>query len=532
MLRVLFSFLLVSPLCLSSSCGGVTTHSISLPQPKDQNSKSRSSTAQSIRITPYYTTISLPANFLPSFNHDLMGGVLSWFSNVLSIQQLIHPLDISPLANTNCGSFFINATATNLTYSDTDFLVFVDVSQTSSDNYGYAEVCGQDADLNFPLVGFIHIESSALQTYSYEQVFAGVAHQIAHILAFNSEYFGQYLDNSGIEHGYENVVVSDYERNHTVNKVKTTAVVQHARQEFSCSDIDGVELEDQGTTGVTLNHWEKRIMNNDFMVADLAITDIVYSSITLALFEDSGWYTVNYLYTDDIQWGSKAGCPFLFEKCILNQVATSSFFNTANYTAQCDNTRLNKGHTNLIYYQSPIPSYDQYLGDAYTGGDYYADYCPYVQFSLDGNCRGLGPEQTSVNSDYGESIGSDSRCFEGNYSLSGNSLWHVGCHKVVCFDTYVDVYLGDQAVSCPFTGGFVGLPGYQGFVNCYLSQDVCRQKPCPNACSGLGICEGGVCQCFNGTVGGDCRMFSFEPGNGNSFGRIIMGGAILVINLI
>ena len=36
-----------------------------------------------------------------------------------------------------------------------------------------------------------------------------------------------------------------------------------------------------------------------------------YSAISLALFEDSGWYQVNYTRAGKLDWGYKMGCPFV-----------------------------------------------------------------------------------------------------------------------------------------------------------------------------------------------------------------------------
>jgi len=35
------------------------------------------------------------------------------------------------------------------------------------------------------------------------------------------------------------------------------------------------------------------------------------SDMTLALFEDSGWYIPNYDYSVEMQWGKNQGCSFL-----------------------------------------------------------------------------------------------------------------------------------------------------------------------------------------------------------------------------
>ena len=40
---------------------------------------------------------------------------------------------------------------------------------------------------------------------------------------------------------------------------------------FNCNSMVGLELESSGGSGTAGSHWEKRLMRNDFMVADNVI---------------------------------------------------------------------------------------------------------------------------------------------------------------------------------------------------------------------------------------------------------------------
>jgi hypothetical protein len=84
--------------------------------------------------------------------------------------------------------------------------------------------------------------------------------------------------------------------------------------------MSGLELETDGGEQSAGAHWEKRILGNEFMVADADIEDVVYSDITFALFEDSGWYQVDYTYTMPIIWGRNAGCEWFTLKCIDSSI--------------------------------------------------------------------------------------------------------------------------------------------------------------------------------------------------------------------
>ena len=114
--------------------------------------------------------------------------------------------------------------------------------------------------------------------------------------------------------------------------------------------MNGLELESSGGGGSAGAHWEKRLMRNDFMVADNDIQDVIYSDITLALFEDSGWYQVDYDYTTGNIWGKNEGCDFIEDKCVQNGIpAFPEFCNDGNNVERCDFMHLHKGYCSLIY---------------------------------------------------------------------------------------------------------------------------------------------------------------------------------------
>jgi len=41
----------------------------------------------------------------------------------------------------------------------------------------------------------------------------------------------------------------------------------------------------------------------------------VYSRITLALMEDTGWYSANYSMAQELGWGKNLGCNFAMKSC-------------------------------------------------------------------------------------------------------------------------------------------------------------------------------------------------------------------------
>ena len=101
---------------------------------------------------------------------------------------------------------------------------------------------------------------------------------------------------------------------HTVSTFVTPRVVTEARRHFACDTLEGAELENQGGEGTALTHWEKRIFENEAMTG-VHTQNPVYSNMTLALLEDSGWYRPDYSVAGVVQFGAGLGCEFATKSC-------------------------------------------------------------------------------------------------------------------------------------------------------------------------------------------------------------------------
>ena len=57
----------------------------------------------------------------------------------------------------------------------------------------------------------------------------------------------------------------------------------------------GLELEDFGGVDTASSHWEQRILSMEFMIGYISSAAPV-SVFSFAVFEDSGWYKMNWDY--------------------------------------------------------------------------------------------------------------------------------------------------------------------------------------------------------------------------------------------
>lgn len=69
-----------------------------------------------------------------------------------------------------------------------------------------------------------------------------------------------------------------------------------------------MKLENEGKASSKATHWEKTLVENEYMVAAMLAHNDVYSNFTFALLEDSGWYLPSYRNTDPMVWGKNQGC--------------------------------------------------------------------------------------------------------------------------------------------------------------------------------------------------------------------------------
>ena len=98
-----------------------------------------------------------------------------------------------------------------------------------------------------------------------------------------------------------------------------------ARDIFGCDTLSGAELENQPTgAGCYGSHWEQRNSMHEVMAATTVSSVTVYSALTLAALEDSGWYRANYSLTDPVLWGRRRGCGFVDSLCVQGGAASDS----------------------------------------------------------------------------------------------------------------------------------------------------------------------------------------------------------------
>jgi hypothetical protein len=239
--------------------------------------------------------------------------------------------------------------------------------------------------------------------------------------------------------------------------------------------------------------------------------EVVISDMTLALFEDSGWYTVNYYTGGLFRYGKNQGCNFLKTKCI--QDGSTQFPNEfsvkENPATMCLAGRTGKGFSSLTTMKTSIQPEFNYWDNLYKAGFEAADYCPVAWPSeVDGYFFGFSCSMGKpANSIYGEIIGLDSSCFVSNLTRKGDKLntEKATCFKVSCdyskmkYTVSIAISSG-YSVECPTEGGKMSVSGLDGEFLCPDFNLICTQSI---------ICNDAI-DCINKKVIGQVGSYNYK----------------------
>ena len=363
-----------------------------------------------------------------------------------------------------------------------------------------------EADTHRPLVGLLTIstEKTFFSKNKVEQYFSEVIlHELTHALGFINGMF-QYFPN-GLDATLGKSIIREYER----TMIITPKVVETAKKYFNCSNIIGVELEDQGMEGSTGSHWDQRILLGDYMGAVIYQEEMVISEFTLALLEDSGWYKANYYTGGLMRFGKNKGCAFIEKNCLSPDYISefdNEFFDINDaYAPSCSAGRQSRTYSILNTYIQYDPKYRYNFAYYYaeqiyrSGSTYTADYCfthgqnelEYQTTYFTGNCQygngnygnniyyinqttnftEKGHPNSELPPELGEKYSDTSFCImssltpPGKYKMYG-SIVHSMCYQIHCSSSSLTIQINNDLIICPREGGNVKVEGYDGYLHC------------------------------------------------------------------
>ena len=239
----------------------------------------RSSSTSPIRLKFYYINFDLgseTANDL--FEKTVTAEAATFYSEFLSVYTLEDPLVLTDVED--CGGVQVPSVHREWGVW-ADVLIYVTTDDTENADYiSYANPCAHQVDgRKNVLAGRIMINNERFNALNKDQQIWQIKHQVGHILAFDSTLYPLYHKSDGAQFLFSEVVISTTVRGISKFLVKSPEVLKKARTNFGCDSLHGVELENDDGSALPGNHWDMRVMFNDYMSADAG--DLPYiSSIT------------------------------------------------------------------------------------------------------------------------------------------------------------------------------------------------------------------------------------------------------------
>eukprot|EP01137_Pigoraptor_chileana_P025367 Opistho-2@94764 len=370
-----------------------------------------------------------------------------------------------------------------------DLVIFVTGRPVFGNTIAWALSCEYDASSGRPIGGHINIgmrnikvDNSLLDNYNIRVV----VHELSHVLGF-----------SGGVPAYNNIIkqLSDPGKGTTVPFITSPKVLAQVRAQYNCPTMQGAPIEDFGGSGTAGSHWEKRIFRNEYMTGS-AEQNSVISAVSLALFEDLGYYKPDYTKAETLAFGNGAGCTVATQLCSqwTGEFAICKDDPSAARPPRCTADGIAQAYCNTASFTSSLQSYYQYFSSPSVGGsDQLADFCPYYVGYSNGDCRDTTQnpniQRTNVMDATGAYFSDSSRCFistviKSGYSKSGASA---NCYPMTCDNTNkkIVVTIGSGSSSaftadCTAAGTItVNKNGYSGTVTCPSYAAFCGGSAAP-----------------------------------------------------
>ncbi|KAL7549652.1 hypothetical protein ACHAWF_012920 [Thalassiosira exigua] len=275
-------------------------------------------------------------------------------------------------------------------------------------------------------------------------------------------------------------------------EIRTPKVIEVVRNHFDCMTLTGARLEarSRGVLGCFGGFLDERLFFGEQVTgfqlssAQNGNEGLAITPLTLALLEDTSWYSSNYTLSTKISFGHGAGCQFAHaggcsaEADSLTKVTTQSegFHCEDIGKTGCDASHAFKAKCDSFRpVSSTIPSAHDLFAGSSSSRD---DICPmHIRAAV--SCADEGAAEVIP----GEVYGKSSKCF---VTDRGEPLCLVGtCNKKT---QSIDVRFEDEVFSCDHDGQIIDTNNGLRIL-CPRIAAVCPNLVCPSSCSGRGVCD-------------------------------------------
>ncbi|GET86514.1 GP63, leishmanolysin [Leishmania tarentolae] len=363
----------------------------------------------------------------------LLPQALQLHTERLKVRQVQGTWKVTGMVGNICGSFKVPQAHIAKGLSNTDFVLYVASVPSEPDVLACATTCQVFSD-GRPAVGVINIPAASIAPRYSQWILRATAHEMAHALGFSKKFFKA----AGILQIIPDIRGKPFD----FLVIGSSTVVAKAREQYGCETLEYMELEDQGGEGSAGSHIKMRNAQDELMAP--AAAGGYYTALTMAIFQDLGFYQADFSKAEAMPWGKDAGCAFFTRKCMEKGVTKwpAMFCNDAQSIMRCPSNRLSIG-TCSITEADQLPAQFHYFTDASLRGlSSFMDYCPVVQPYSTGSCA-RSPSEASTSLKAFNLFSDAARCFDGKFRTSGDISQSTGytglCANVRC-DTTMRTY--------------------------------------------------------------------------------------------
>ncbi|GET94019.1 GP63, leishmanolysin [Leishmania tarentolae] len=340
----------------------------------------------------------------------------------LKVRQVQGKWKVTDMVGKVCSTFKVPKAHITKGLSNTDFVLYVASVPSEPGVLAWAVICQSFPD-GRPAVGVINIPAANIVSRYNHAVTRVVAHEMAHALGFSRKLF----KSTGMLHNISNV----RGKPGSVPVINSSTVVAKARQHYGCDTLEYLELEDQGGASLVGSHIKMRNAQDELMASAAAAG--YYTALTMAIFQDLGFYQADFSKAEVMPWGKDAGCAFLSNKCMKKNITKwpAMFCNSTEQPFRCPTNRLALGTCVITHNKTAVPPYFQYFTEKHlSGSSALMDYCPVVVVYRSGSCaQSAAAASFSFNA---FNLFSDAaRCIDGSFKPK-RSNWTIPSYGAMC----------------------------------------------------------------------------------------------------
>nr|CAJ2467817.1 unnamed protein product [Leishmania braziliensis] len=322
----------------------------------------------------------------------------------LRVRQVQGSWRVTGMMGRICGDYVVPTAHLTAGVTNADFVLYVASVPSEPGVLAWATICQMFSD-GQPAVGVMNIPAANIVSRDDQGLTRAVAHEVAHALGFSRMFF----ESTGIMMNVTNL----RGRFFSVPVLNSSMAVAKAREQYGCTNLTYLELEDTGGCSTAGSHLKGRNAKDELMGSFLAAG--YYTNLTMAVFEDLGFYKADFSMAEVMPWGRNASCDFLTNKCMEDNITQwpEMFCNTTKIVSQCPTDRLRLGTCLIISDGRPMAPYYQYFNDTSLGGlSPFLDHCPVIVASSDGACN-QDPSMASPSLQAFNVFSDAARCFDG-----------------------------------------------------------------------------------------------------------------------